>query len=296
MPQHYDTFGGAALGSIGQALTQLPQVVQAQRQQQLNAVLTQLNAMIALQQQQQAKASAAADMARLASITRLNDLKAQQALLDLQNYMTPEQKMRLQAEIEGRQKQLLAGQELNQTLQAYREFFTGPAFEQVAQAAQQAGVTSIPSPFGGSITLPEPGGGGGDLSGRDKFLYEYYRQRYGDERATEMLAKIFAESKTQGPEGKYFQLIKAWMNKPFNVHTNFAAFVEDFENNSRIAAKVSGWLPQYGMTVEAARRRLISSRSAGTLSEDEFQAAWNELNEYLAEDIRPEEFEERYGL
>lgn len=290
MPREPQNIGEVLAGSAGEALEQLgqlyPQYQAGKRQALLNAFSMQLKLEAAESDRQVGRSR----MAHLAALTRLADLKGEEAALKMANFL-PEIR-----ELE--EKSRIKREELEYSMGVAREAISAPG-EPGEGVVIPAGVkvwerpTPEVTPGEKGIAAAEteaakfrrlqeigvPTGKPKTLSAKDQIYKDYLSKKYEPAEA----ARLFADyiNPESGPEEKreYYRIMRAQIGSPFSrfdVRTT-----EGIASLEQLGKRLSLWLPEANAPVRLVLEGLIRKLEAGEIDQTQYDDAIRQINASL---------------
>ena len=288
MPREPQNIGEVLAGSAGEALEQLgqlyPQYQAGKRQALLNAFSMQLKLEAAESDRQVGRSR----MAHLAALTRLADLKGEEAALKMANFLPGIEKL----ELETKQKKELLDYSIKTATEAVSapgepgegvvipsgvKIWERPTPEVTPEETGIAAAETEAAKFRRLQEIGVPTGRPKTLSAKDQWYKSYLEREYSPEEAAERFAS-FIDPET-GPEEKreYYRILRSQVGGAFfNVKDP-----EALTSAQQFAAKSSLWLPEANAplrdVLEGLRRRL----EAGKIDQTQYDDAIRQINASL---------------
>ena len=263
MPREPENVAEVFLGSAGQALEQLgqlyPQYQAGKRQALLNAFSMQMKVEAAETDREVGRSR----MAHLAALTRLADLRGEEASLKMANFLPGIEELEAKARIKR--------EGLEYSMEVAREAIAAPGEPGEAVVIPSEVKVWERPPVGGRVR------GAKTLSAKDQWYKGYLEREYSPEEAAERFAS-FIDPET-GPEEKreYYRILRSQVGGAFfNVKDP-----EALTSAQRFAAKSSLWLPEANAPLRDVLEGLRRKLKAGKIDQTQYDDAVRQINASL---------------
>lgn len=288
MPREPENVAEVFLGSAGQALEQLgqlyPQYQAGKRQALLNAFSMQMKVEAAETDRQVGQSR----MAHLAALTRLADLRGEEVMLKMANFLPEIEELEAKARIkrEGLEYSMGIAREAVSATGVPGEGVVIPSGVKVWErptpevTPEEKGIAAAETEAAKARRLQEigvPVGRPKTLSAKDQWYKSYLEKQHPPGEAAERFAS-YIDPET-GPEEKreYYRILRAQIGGAFfNVKDP-----EALTSAQQFAAKSSLWLPEANaplrVVIEGLRRKL----EAGKIEQSQYDDAIRQINASL---------------
>jgi len=263
MPREAENVGEVVLGSAGQALEQLGQLYPQYQAQKRQGLLNAFSMQLKLEAAESDREVGRSRMAHLAALSRLADLRGEEVMLKMANFLPPIKKLEAEARIKR--------EGLEYSMEVAREAVSAPG---------EPG-EGVVIPSGVKVwERPVPGGAAGrakTLSAKDQYLKTYYEEQYSPEEAAERFADYINPEKLIPEMQEYYRILRAQLGSPFfNIKDP-----ESVEMAQQFSAKAAGVLPEAKASLQDVLDGLQRKLKAGKIDQTQYDDAIRQINASL---------------
>ncbi len=288
MPREPQNVGEVFLGSAGEALEQLgqlyPQYQASKRQALLNAFSMQMKVEAAESDRQVGRSR----MSHLAALTRLADLRGEEVMLKMANFLPEIEELEAKARTkrEGLEYSMEVAREAIAAPGAPGEGVVIPSGVKVWErptpevTPEEKGIAAADTEAAKTRRLQEigvPAGKAKTLSAKDQYLKIYYEKHYSPEEAEERFADYINPEKLVPEMQEYYRILRAQLGSPFfNIKDP-----ESVEMAQQFAAKAAGVLPEAKASLQDVLEGLRRKLEAGKIDQTQYDDAIRQINTSL---------------